>query len=221
MPNINVPLRNTIIEHFDLDELRDLCFELDVTFDDLAGDTLSEKARELVLFLDRRGDTAVLIDVCRRLRPKAHWPKPAPPTPSPPADEAPVARRSPSTSGDVPATTAREPANSRAKAEAAPRSDPLPSAPAPWLEVTRTPNVWAYSARSFGVFVDGVKVADVRSGATVRAALKPGRHKLQVRIDLIKSNVLEFDAADGGTARAQVDYALDSLLGSLKLSWIT
>lgn len=43
-----------LIEKFSTAELRTLCFEFKVDYDDIAGETRQEKARELVLYLKRR-----------------------------------------------------------------------------------------------------------------------------------------------------------------------
>ncbi len=40
-------LHRFIIEHYDLDELRTLCFDLGVNYDDLRGEGLSAKARAI------------------------------------------------------------------------------------------------------------------------------------------------------------------------------
>ena len=42
-------LHQFIVAHYSLDELRTLCFDLDVNYDDLGGEALSGKARELIL----------------------------------------------------------------------------------------------------------------------------------------------------------------------------
>lgn len=194
MPNVIVQLRNAIIEHFDLDEVRDLCFELDVQFDELAGDTLSEKARELVLFLDRRRDLPALIEACRRLRPKAGWPDAHGDNPAPRARP-----------DEPPAPPIHEPA---LDAEAA-------------LELTRTPNMLLYATRKFGVFVDGSKVAELASGASARVPLRPGAHRLEVKVDWVKSRPLALTVAPGQTARVRVSYVADSLIGTIRLEWMT
>ena len=46
-------LHQFIVAHYSLDELRTLCFDLDANYDDLAGEALSGKARELILRLHR------------------------------------------------------------------------------------------------------------------------------------------------------------------------
>ncbi len=60
-------------ESFNLDELRVICFELDVRFEDLPGETVSVKALELYQFLERRGDLYRLAAVCQPQRPEGNW----------------------------------------------------------------------------------------------------------------------------------------------------
>lgn len=210
MPSLNVQLRDAITKYFDLDEVRDLCFELDVTYDDLAGDTLSEKARELVLYFDRRQDVTALLGACKRKRPRAAWPA----VPAGPSDT----RQSPPAEAGGPAAPKHSAESARHIAAPKPvENPPAAAAGTAYLELTRVANAWAYSARRFGVFVDDAKSADVANGATVRMALRPGRHRIEVRIDLIKSGPLVVDLAAGQTTRIRVTYAMDSLLGSLRL----
>jgi len=67
-------LRQLIIYCFDINELRDLCFDLAVDYDALPGEDKPNKARELVAFFQRPTRSIdELIQVCSRLRPKAPW----------------------------------------------------------------------------------------------------------------------------------------------------
>jgi len=43
-----------LIEKFSTAELKTLCFEFNVDYDDISGDTKRDKARELILYLKRR-----------------------------------------------------------------------------------------------------------------------------------------------------------------------
>ena len=54
---------------FNESELHDLCFRLDIEYENLNGQTKSDKARELVTFHDRRGLRNKLINQSRELRP--------------------------------------------------------------------------------------------------------------------------------------------------------
>lgn len=56
---------------FNNGELRDLCFELGIEYDDLLGETRRDKARELVAFARRRDRLAELERAILRARPKA------------------------------------------------------------------------------------------------------------------------------------------------------
>lgn len=53
----------------DREELRTLCFDLGVNYDDLGGEGLSGKARQLVLFLQKRNRLTTLVEWLRRERP--------------------------------------------------------------------------------------------------------------------------------------------------------
>jgi hypothetical protein len=66
-------LRQILIDYFNESELRDLCFDLNVNYESLLGTSTSDRARELILYFDRRGRTNVLVEVCRRLRPNVSW----------------------------------------------------------------------------------------------------------------------------------------------------
>lgn len=59
------------------DELRTLCFELDVDYDNLAGDTKRGKSRELILEHRRQGQVAKLVDQLSQMRPHVSWERPA------------------------------------------------------------------------------------------------------------------------------------------------
>ncbi len=76
--------RAQLVELFGEDDLRDLCFELEIDFENLPGSTKSAKARELFIFCTRRGQLEALRATCARLRPHLAWPPLAVgPTPSP------------------------------------------------------------------------------------------------------------------------------------------
>jgi hypothetical protein len=66
-------LWRAIIKHFNLEELRGLCFELNIDYESLGGENKEAKARELVTYCDRRGRISELLDACRRLRPNAAY----------------------------------------------------------------------------------------------------------------------------------------------------
>jgi len=68
-----VRLRRLIADHFDIEELRTLCFDLGVDYDDLRGEGKTGKVRELVAHFERRGLVHELIEACKRERPNVRW----------------------------------------------------------------------------------------------------------------------------------------------------
>jgi hypothetical protein len=62
-------LRGILSRHFNLEELRTICFDLNVDFDSLAGEEKVGKARELIAYLERQGGTPKLLDRVKELRP--------------------------------------------------------------------------------------------------------------------------------------------------------
>ena len=70
---ILINVQRLLVKHFDLDGLRGLCFDLKVDYDDLAGETKSAKARELVKHYYRTGLLDDLYHTGKHLRPQADW----------------------------------------------------------------------------------------------------------------------------------------------------
>lgn len=66
-------LRRLLVDSFNDGELRDLCFDLGIDYDDLPGQAKSDKARELVAYANRRARSADLLAACRHERPHAEW----------------------------------------------------------------------------------------------------------------------------------------------------
>jgi hypothetical protein len=66
-------LQEKLENHFNENELRSLCFDLGVDYENLGGEGKVGKARELIGHQERRGDIDGLIDRCRELRPKISW----------------------------------------------------------------------------------------------------------------------------------------------------
>lgn len=58
---------------FSLDELRQICFDLAVPFEEVPGERLSDRCRELYLLMERRGDLHRLVAVCQQERPDENW----------------------------------------------------------------------------------------------------------------------------------------------------
>jgi hypothetical protein len=72
-----IHLQKQLVEHFNLSELKTLCFELGINYDDLAGDTLTDKTRELVKFGHRGGRVPEIVAHCQAARPHVDWSQPA------------------------------------------------------------------------------------------------------------------------------------------------
>ncbi len=65
--------QDQMAQAFSLDDLREICFELDVNFDSVPGETIDRKTLELYSHMERRGDVYRLAAVCEKLRPKMNW----------------------------------------------------------------------------------------------------------------------------------------------------
>lgn len=70
---VAIKLRKVLAVYFSEQEIRDLCFELSVDYEDLGGEGKSAKARELTLLLERHGRLLDLEQMCRELRPALAW----------------------------------------------------------------------------------------------------------------------------------------------------
>jgi len=68
-----IDLASAIADCYSMSELKTLCYELGVKYDDLPGDGLEDKARELVQYLDRRGNLRALAGQVALERPHAIW----------------------------------------------------------------------------------------------------------------------------------------------------
>jgi len=66
-------LRQTIVEYFNAGEMRTLCFDLGVDYDDLPGQGKANKARELISYLQRRDRLPELMRMVKQLRPNISW----------------------------------------------------------------------------------------------------------------------------------------------------
>ncbi|MBP6787637.1 MAG: hypothetical protein KA170_08610 [Candidatus Promineofilum sp.] len=63
-----------LTRHFNLEELRTLCFELGIPFDELGGQGLRGVARELLLYVQRRDRLPELLTALTVERPSVAWP---------------------------------------------------------------------------------------------------------------------------------------------------
>lgn len=66
-------LRHKITAYFNESELRDLCADLNVDYENLPGEAKADKVRELVAYFARRGNVHQLAKVCCSLRPNRPW----------------------------------------------------------------------------------------------------------------------------------------------------
>lgn len=62
-----------LVEYFDEEELRTLCFKLNIDYDSLRGEGKAGKARELILYMERQGPILDLLKACKKERPNAPW----------------------------------------------------------------------------------------------------------------------------------------------------
>lgn len=72
-PRYRLQLRQKLDESFDIVELRTLCFDLGVDFENLPGRTKMEKGLELIAFMERTKRIDTLISFCRERRPNSIW----------------------------------------------------------------------------------------------------------------------------------------------------
>ena len=66
-------IRGQMVESFSLDELRDLCFELGINWEQLSGDTRDSKTTSLLERLNRQARLPVLLAQIHALRPVVPW----------------------------------------------------------------------------------------------------------------------------------------------------
>lgn len=67
-------LRRGIEAHFNLGDIRGLCFDLSIRYEDVGGsENLTEKVIALIEYVERHGRLAELTDLCRELRPRVTW----------------------------------------------------------------------------------------------------------------------------------------------------
>lgn len=66
-------LNKKINRTFNESELKNLCFNLEIDYENLSGNTKSDKIRELILFCQRHNRISELLKNCERLRPNIKW----------------------------------------------------------------------------------------------------------------------------------------------------
>ena len=68
-----INLRRILTERFDDGELRTLCFDLGIEYDNLSGPGKADKARELVVYSERHGLISKLVSVAQEQRRDISW----------------------------------------------------------------------------------------------------------------------------------------------------
>ncbi|WP_420641446.1 hypothetical protein [Candidatus Leptofilum sp.] len=66
-------LQQNIVASFNLDEIRTICLDISINYDELRGDTLSARAVSLVAYCQRRQLLTTLITRCAELRTHLNW----------------------------------------------------------------------------------------------------------------------------------------------------
>jgi hypothetical protein len=64
---------DAILRQFNNDELKLLCFDLGLDYENLGGDTKTIKCLELILYAERRGKMEDLLSLCEKARPGLNW----------------------------------------------------------------------------------------------------------------------------------------------------
>ena len=62
-------LPDQISQHFDLEELRTLCYDLTIDYENVRGETKEAKALALVAYCARQGKLEQLLATCKEKRP--------------------------------------------------------------------------------------------------------------------------------------------------------
>ena len=70
-------LREILVDYFSDGDLRTLCFQLGVEYADLGPGGRADRARELVIYFDRRRRLHRLVEEGQKLRPDAPWGDPS------------------------------------------------------------------------------------------------------------------------------------------------
>lgn len=73
-PEMVVMVQHALTGFFDSGELHQLAFELGIDFENLPGNRKEDKAREMVLFVDRRGQLEMLVRHIQSMRPNLSIP---------------------------------------------------------------------------------------------------------------------------------------------------
>jgi hypothetical protein len=66
-------LRQKISAHFNVEELKNLCQDMNIAYEDLGGEGREGQARELIYYCRRHGRLETLLAECKRRRPNVQW----------------------------------------------------------------------------------------------------------------------------------------------------
>lgn len=120
------------------------------------------------------------------------------------------------TPGRVP--QAEFPADEQTPEEASEVSDGDPPAPAgtATLILRRPQEVYAM-LRGYQVYIDGIKVGEVRSNSEVAFTVAPGTHTLHLQVDWVKGDAVTVQVAEGETRHFRVTGRMANFGLSMKL----
>ena len=71
--NERTSLRKNLQDSFDETELREICFDFQIDYENLPGRDKKEKVMQLITYFERRRKLSELIDYCKDLRPHISW----------------------------------------------------------------------------------------------------------------------------------------------------
>jgi hypothetical protein len=77
MTTLLAQLRDLMAAAFNDNDVRDLCFDLNIPYEDLGGEGRTAKARGLIAYCQSRNLLNALVARCRELRPNTEWPEDA------------------------------------------------------------------------------------------------------------------------------------------------
>lgn len=66
-------LLENLVNCFSDGELNTLCFNIGIDYQDIPGANKNDRARELIMYVERRGDLQKLVSECQRQRPTVDW----------------------------------------------------------------------------------------------------------------------------------------------------
>jgi hypothetical protein len=72
---VTILLRDLLIEHFNVSELKSICFNLNIDDELLSSNTKLDIVLDLIKFCVRRGRVQELVSLGQSLRPNASWPQ--------------------------------------------------------------------------------------------------------------------------------------------------